>query len=302
MRAALWVRVVTAIGGFCLTNVSLLVFATAPPALVPNSLSYSSQIVNTTSAAQSIALRNRQGVPLSVSSIAVTGDFAQTNNCPIAPQTLAKDTGCTITITFTPTALGARTGTLTVVDNASNSPQIATLSGTGTLSGLSAITVVPAVASINTATQQQFTATGLFSGGVTSNITAFVAWKSTNTTVAGINATGLATGLVSGSTSIQASSGAIVGSGNLTVTAILQSITVTPAGAAINKGQTQQFTAMGNYSDGTTQNLTTSVSWSSSASAVATISGIGLATGTGVGSSTITATSGAVSGFTTLTV
>jgi hypothetical protein len=279
MRAALLDRPLAVIAFFCVATVtvSLPVHATAPPALVPNSLSFPSQIVNTTSAGQSIALRNRQGVPLAVSSITITGDFAQTNNCPMAPQTLPKDSGCTIIVTFTPTALGTRTGTLTVVDNASNSPQLASLSGSGTLSGLSAITVAPSAASITAGTQQQFTATGLFSGGVSSNITTFVAWKSTNTAVANVNATGLATGLVSGSTSIQASSGTIVGSGSLKVTAILQSITVFPAGASISKGQTQQFTATGNYSDGTTQNLTSAVSWSSSATAFATISSGGLA-------------------------
>jgi hypothetical protein len=78
------------------------------------------------------------------------------------------------------------------------------------------------------------------------------------------------------------------------VAAPLTSITVTPSGPSINVGQTQQFTATGNYSDGSTQNLTTSVTWHSSNGTAASISAIGLASGLAAGSSNITATSGAI--------
>ncbi len=82
----------------------------------------------------------------------------------------------------------------------------------------------------------------------------------------------------------------------------LVSITVTPANPTIYLGNTQQFTATGIYSDGSTQNLTSQVTWSSGTTTVATISGGGLATGVALGSSLITATLGAISGSTTLTV
>jgi hypothetical protein len=82
----------------------------------------------------------------------------------------------------------------------------------------------------------------------------------------------------------------------------LTSLAVTPANPSIVAGTTQQFTATGTFSDGTTQNLTTSVAWGSSASGVATISTTGLATGAGTGSTTISATSGSVAGSTILTV
>ena len=91
--------------------------------------------------------------------------------------------------------------------------------------------------------------------------------------------------------------------------ATLQSITVQPSNPTITSsslGLQQQFTATGNYSDGSTRFLTGSVTWSSSNSAVASISNAagtnGLATTTGYGTATITATLGAVSGNTTLTV
>ena len=82
----------------------------------------------------------------------------------------------------------------------------------------------------------------------------------------------------------------------LTVTsATLQSIAVTPASPSIAKGLTQQFNATGTYSDGSTQNITTSVTWASATTSVATIgAGTGLATGASVGTSQITATLGTI--------
>jgi hypothetical protein len=86
----------------------------------------------------------------------------------------------------------------------------------------------------------------------------------------------------------------------------LVSLAVTPTNSLTALGTTLGFTATGTYSDGSTQNLTTSVTWSSSATGVATISNAagsqGLASSVGAGSTTISATSGSVSGSTTLTV
>ena len=101
--------------------------------------------------------------------------------------------------------------------------------------------------------------------------------------------------------------GLVSGNTTLTVTAAtLTSIAVTPTNPSIANGTTRQFTATGTFSDSTTQDLTTQVTWSSSATGVATISNAGgsqgLASSVAVGSTTITATLGLVSGNTTLTV
>ncbi len=69
----------------------------------------------------------------------------------------------------------------------------------------------------------------------------------------------------------------------------LQSCAVTPSNPQISNGGGQQFTAVGYYSDGSTQNLTGSATWSSSDATVATISAAGYASSTGLGSTTITA-------------
>lgn len=83
----------------------------------------------------------------------------------------------------------------------------------------------------------------------------------------------------------------------------LTRITVTPANPKIAAGKNQQFTATGTYSNGTTADLTASVTWASSSPAVATIgAATGLAHGVSFGTSTISATLGAVSGHTLLTV
>src|SRR5208337_3251537 len=166
---------------------------------------------------------------------------------------------------------------------------------------LVSIAVTPANPSIAAGQTQQFTATGAYSDGSHQNLTA--TWTSSATSVATIGGSGLATAVAAGSTTIQATSGSIVGSTTLIVTApVLVSIAVTPANPSIAAGQTQQFTATGAYSDGSHQNLTTTATWTSSATSVATIGGSGLATAVAAGSTTIQATSGSIVGSTTLTV
>ena len=89
---------------------------------------------------------------------------------------------------------------------------------------------------------------------------------------------------------------------SITVVPSLTSITVTPANPSILTGGTQQFTATGHYSDGSTQNLTSLATWSSSSPTVATVNSGGLASGLSAGTTTISAGVSAVSGSTTLTV
>jgi hypothetical protein len=94
--------------------------------------------------------------------------------------------------------------------------------------------------------------------------------------------------------------GGVIGAGSSTAT--LQSITVTAANQIIASGATQQFTALGTYSDSTTKNITSTVSWASSNTEIATINNAGLATAITVGATTVTATSGSVTGNTKLTI
>jgi phospholipase C len=118
----------------------------APVVMTPGKDAYGTQAVGTTSAAKTFTLMNYQIVPVTISGISTSGDFAATSTCPVSPSTLAKRTSCQVSVTFTPTAAGARTGQLTVGDDASNTPQTATLSGTGT----AALAALPAAVSFGT--------------------------------------------------------------------------------------------------------------------------------------------------------
>lgn len=82
----------------------------------------------------------------------------------------------------------------------------------------------------------------------------------------------------------------------------LSSISVSGSSASLDLTKTEQFTATGHYSDGSTQDLTSTVTWSSATASVASISSSGSATALAAGTTKITATSGSVTGSTTLTV
>src|SRR5438874_4956331 len=186
------------------------------------------------------------------------------------------------------------------VDNAGNAESIK--SQQVQISVLLSIAVTPANPSTPKGTTQQFTATGSYSDGSTQDLTGSATWVSSNPSVATITAGGLASGVAQGTSQINATFGGVTGSTSLTVgPATLLSIAVTPANPSIAKGTTQQFTATGSYSDGSTQDLTNGVSWSSSNMSVATITSGGLANGGAQGTSQISASSG-VTGSTTLTV
>ncbi|MFZ0732891.1 MAG: choice-of-anchor D domain-containing protein [Candidatus Sulfotelmatobacter sp.] len=95
----------------------------------PTSLVFATQLVNTTSPPQTVMLTNIGTGPLSITSIIASGNFAQTNTCGTA---VAAGASCTISVTFTPSTVNTRTGSITVTDNAPGSPQIVSLTGTGT--------------------------------------------------------------------------------------------------------------------------------------------------------------------------
>ncbi len=178
---------------------------------------------------------------------------------------------------------------------------------------LNSIAVTPSGPSLATGMTQQFIASGTYSDGTIRDITASATWASSNSQVAIVsNATGskgMATALSQGTTLVTARFGGITSQAiTLTVTApVLTSLSVTPSNPSIViTGGGVQFTAMGVLSDGTTEDLTSTVTWTSSNTAVATISMFqgsqGFATFLSTGTTTIIATSGSVSGDTVLTV
>jgi hypothetical protein len=111
--------------------ITILLNQTPPPiAVSPSSLTFGNQLVGTTSSALAVKVSNN-GASATTVSVAASGDFAQTNNCPVSPATLAPTASCNVSVTFTPTATGIRNGAITVSDPLPGSPQTVTLTGTG---------------------------------------------------------------------------------------------------------------------------------------------------------------------------
>ncbi|HLW52249.1 MAG TPA: choice-of-anchor D domain-containing protein [Candidatus Angelobacter sp.] len=120
----------------------------------PASLTYSSQPVGTSSAAQAVTLSNTGNVALSITSLPATGDFSQTNNCG---SSLAAGSSCTINVVFSPTAVGSRTGNLFLNSNSLTTPAPVSLTGTGVVpvAGFSSTSLSFAAQQVGTSTPAQ---------------------------------------------------------------------------------------------------------------------------------------------------
>ncbi|WP_115709447.1 Ig-like domain-containing protein [Legionella sainthelensi] len=192
---------------------------------------------------------------------------------------------------------------------------VGSMSGSSTLTitaaTLTSIEVTPVNTTLVTGSTLQYTATGIYNNDTTQDLTQDVTWTSSSPAIANISnapgSKGDVYGNAAGSVTISASLSGVSGSTGLTVTApTLQSITVTPNNASLANGLTLQYTATGNYSDGSMRNLTQEVVWSSTSTNIATVSNSsnskGLATATAQGATTITASYNNITGSTSLTV
>ncbi len=191
---------------------------------------------------------------------------------------------------------GLISGTMTV-----NVTQSSSGSGGTTTVDATSITIIPGsttVATIGATTQ--FIAIGHMSDGTTVDLTNLAKWNSSNSAIATINGTGLATAVSSGSSTISAIYTNVDGtaaSGTATMTVApagspepLVAVSISPVSQTVlGLGQTAQYIAIGTTGSGTTTNLTNSVTWTVSSSSVASINASGLATANGSGTTAITA-------------
>lgn len=116
-------------GGGTSTAIAFHIVAAVVSAnLSPSSLDFGNQAQGVASATQTVTLSNTGNVSLTISNIAATGDFNQTNTCGTALKT---NSSCTVAVTFSPSGTGTRTGALSVSDGAATSPQSVSLTGTG---------------------------------------------------------------------------------------------------------------------------------------------------------------------------
>jgi hypothetical protein len=141
----------------------------------PSTLTFTGQGVGITTAPQTITLTNTGTQPLTINSVTVTGansgDFSQSNNCPISPATLAPSTSCSINVTFKPSMTASESASLNISDNAVGSPQTVSLTGSINGSGPASfiISASPSSATVAAGQSATYTITVAASGGSFSN-------------------------------------------------------------------------------------------------------------------------------------
>jgi len=107
-------------------------FVNAPQGVFSTAVGFVAQAVGVAATAQSVDFTNNGEKPLTITGIAVTGPYKETDNCNANSSTLAPLGGkCTFNIVFTPTAVGAQNGTLVVTDNAPGGSQTLNITGSG---------------------------------------------------------------------------------------------------------------------------------------------------------------------------
>lgn len=157
------------------------------------------------------------------------------------------------------------------------------------------VAVTPTTVNLALGLTQQFSAKAAYSDGTTADITSSATWSSTATGVATVNTVGLATTKSQGTTTISAQIGSISGSASLVVgPAALTSIALTGP-ATVQLGGQAQFKATGNYTDGTQQDISSTVTWSLATPFRAQISNAGLLVPISTGWENVNATLGSTS-------
>jgi len=176
---------------------------------------------------------------------------------------------------------------------------------------LESLAITPSSPSLAAGLLLPLTATGTYSNGSTQDLTDSVTWTTTDATVAtvsnAVGSKGTLNAILAGQATIEASSGAITDAIVVNVTsAVLQSIDLSPLTPSMAIGLTVPISATGNYSDGSTQNLTDTATWTSDTIGVATVSNApgseGIVTSVAIGTAQITATLGAVQASTVVSI
>jgi hypothetical protein len=142
---------------------------TAPVAvtLSATSLDFGGENVTTTSAAKMVTLTNSGTQTLTITSITASGDFAETNTCGAS---VSAGGNCMISVTFTPTATGARTGSVTITDNAPDSPESVSLTGMGQDFTFAVASSSSASASVSAGSPASYTLSVAGEGGLSGNL------------------------------------------------------------------------------------------------------------------------------------
>jgi len=204
------------------------------------------------------------------------------------------------TVNGTGVVTGVANGSATITATSEGRSGTAAVTVTQTAAPVASVSVTPASPSVAIGQTVQLVATPRDAGG-TALAGRVVTWTSSNPAVALVGGSGLVTGVAAGSTTITATSEGKSGAATVTVTQPVASVTVAPASASVTAGQTVQLTATPRDASG---NALTGrlVMWGSNNPSVATVSGTGMVTAVTGGTALITATSEGKSGSSTVTV
>ena len=302
-------------------SISLSGSGVAPVVITPASINFGPDYAGTATAQTKVTIRNNQVVPLAITGVSLNGPFTMSNGCG---SSLAAGAYCQIGVAFEPTVTGVETGSLTITDDWAGSPTtVVNFSG----SGLAPINLAPVklkfgsvVVGSSAAAQSITVKNNTKVDYAMSGISATGDFSQTNdcpdTLAAGTSCTvnvvfspttaGSLTGslTVGNGSPLNPLTAYFSGTGTLTLTSInvvINGVQNPPArpepglpGAPL--GWTPQCIATATYNDGSTADVTSSVTWSSSAPNVATVSSTGLVATLSTGTVAFTATQDSVQG------
>jgi len=225
------------------------------------------------------------GMPVNFTSVAISSDGP--TPAPIAGTWNSTNPGVATIVPATGVATAVAPGSTTITITAGSITASTTLTVTAAV--LNAVSITPVNPSVANGLTLHLKALGIYSDGTSADLTSSADWQSATPADASVDQhTGVVKGhnvnpAVAITATWQTFAGGVVtnvvGTTNVAVTApVLQSIAITPASVSLlSAGQTSQLKAIGTLSDGTTPDLTSTATWTSSAPAVATVSSTGLA-------------------------
>jgi hypothetical protein len=165
---------------------------------------------------------------------------------------------------------------------------------------LSSIAITPANPNLAAGDTVQLTAAGTYTDGSTKDVTSSVVWSGSPNSVATVGSAGLVTAQGPGVAAISATLGPISGADAVVVS--LASLAISPASPSLVVGAATQLSATGTFNNGSSSDVTTAVSWSSTVPTVAAVSSSGVAMAGKAGRTTVFASSASVTASVTLTV
>ena len=236
--------------------------------------------------------------------LTVTADYADGTSGEVTAQSVLTSSATSVVTVAGDKVSAVAPGMATITATYLGKSATATI--TVTSATLQSISIVPAAPTLATGTSVGLVATGVFSDGTKQDISDVVTWSSTDTTIANVavGASGVTlAGVKAGTAVVTAKLLTISASANVTVTsAVIQSIGVTPSHPTIPVGVTEPFQATATYSDNTTQDVSSQVTWTVSDATIATVDATGTLTTKTMGMVDVQAALGGVTGKTTVVV